>query len=78
MGSEVKRRRAFLKGDTYNYRGTLNGNWRWDTDKKVWWRDGGWENEAQIREYYARPGSLTEYMKIYKIWFEEIPKDAAS
>lgn len=42
-------RRAYLTGDTYMVREQLAaGGWRWDAQRKAYWRDAAWTDDADV------------------------------
>lgn len=51
-------KRAYLIGDTYTIRGPLKAaGWKWDAEKKAWYMDADWDNEAHVAmRVHALPG----------------------
>ena len=43
------KKRAYLVGDTYTIRAALKaGGWKWDPDRKAWYKDGEWESKDDV------------------------------
>lgn len=46
---KIMTKKAYLTGDTFRVKSILKDHgWKWDADKKAWWKEGEWASESQV------------------------------